>query len=367
MPIYEIATDHIRKIAETTFGAAGIKERADLQRLLRSQIDIISPDTLVISEEFCEWDESKRRIDLLGLDKDANLVVIELKRTEDGGHMELQALRYAAMISAMTFDKVIEVYGDYLKAAKSNLDPRTSVLGFLGWTEPNEDVFAQDVRIVLASAEFSKELTTTVLWLNECGLDIRCVRLKPYQDNGRVLVDIQPIIPLPEAQEFQIKIKEKQQRERQARTLTAQTIDETIFVQEMLQSRGANECAVAKRIIEWAKNQNLGLTFTKRKVVASFIPSVECGNDERSPITLQTGGKIYFQMTTLRKYPPFDDEMKRTALWERLNRIPNVSVDKGQMMGEPNILIGALSNDASLASFLETLTWVVSELRSSTA
>ena len=46
----------------------------------------IAPETLVISEEFGEWEDSRRRIDLLGLDKDARLVVIELKRTEDGGH-----------------------------------------------------------------------------------------------------------------------------------------------------------------------------------------------------------------------------------------------------------------------------------------
>ena len=34
---------------------------------------------------------------LLCIDREANLVVVELKRTEDGGHMDLQAIRYAAM------------------------------------------------------------------------------------------------------------------------------------------------------------------------------------------------------------------------------------------------------------------------------
>ena len=52
------------------------------------------------------------------------------------------------------------------------------------------------------SAEFSKELTTSVIWLNECGLDIECVRIKPYSDNGRILADIQQIIPLPEAEDY---------------------------------------------------------------------------------------------------------------------------------------------------------------------
>ena len=217
MPIYELTQTAIRKLGETTFSAAGIKERADLQRLLRSHIDVISPDTLVVAEEFGQWDESRRRIDLLGLDRAANIVVIELKRTEDGGHMELQAIRYAAMVSTLTFEKVVDVYADYLRRIGQEIDARTSILEFLGWEGADEDLFAQDVRIVLASAEFSKELTTAVIWLNEHGLDIRCVRMQPYDDSGRLLVDVQQVIPLPEAAAYQVQVREKEQRGRQER------------------------------------------------------------------------------------------------------------------------------------------------------
>ena len=217
MPIYEITQSAIRKLGQTTFGAAGIRERADLQRLLRSNVDVVSPDTLVVAEEFGQWDESRRRIDLLGLDREANIVVIELKRTEDGGHMELQAIRYAAMVSTMTFEKVVDVYADYLRRIGEEIDARTSILEFLGWEEADEDLFAQDVRIVLASAEFSKELTTAVIWLNEHGLDIRCVRMQPYDDGGRLLVDVQQVIPLPEAAAYQVQVREKEQRGRQER------------------------------------------------------------------------------------------------------------------------------------------------------
>ena len=214
MAIYEIHADQITGIAPTTFNSAGLKERSDLQRLLRKQIEIISPDTLVIDEEFGEWDESKRRIDLLGLDKDANLVVIELKRTEDGGHMELQAIRYAAMVSSMTFERAVEVYGRYLHKVKIEDDPRSGILDFLEWDEPDEEQFAQEVRIVLSSADYSKELTTAVIWLNNHGLDIRCMRMRPYMDGERTLLDVQQVIPLPEAEDYQVRIREKAKRER---------------------------------------------------------------------------------------------------------------------------------------------------------
>lgn len=183
----------------------------------------IAPETLVLAEEFGEWTDSNRRIDLLAIDKDANLVVIELKRTQDGGHMELQALRYAAMISAMTFRRAVEVYAEHL-GEESLTQAEGYILDFLGWDEPSEEDFASDVRIVLASAEFSKELTTSVLWLNDKGLDIRCIRMKPYQFEGKTLVDIEQLIPLPEAEAFQISIREKrhqQQRERVSNRDTA--------------------------------------------------------------------------------------------------------------------------------------------------
>ena len=217
MALYEVTTDNLTKISQTTFDQAGLRERTDLQRLLKKQIDVILPNTLVIAEEFGEWEESKRRIDLLGLDKDANLVVIELKRTEDGGHMELQAIRYAAMVSTMTFDRAVDIYERYLEANGSNTDARATILDFLGWDEPDEDYFAQDVSIVLVAANSSKELTTAVMWLNKRDLDIRCIRLVPYHDNGRVLIDVQQVIPLPEAAEYQIQIREKEQKERQER------------------------------------------------------------------------------------------------------------------------------------------------------
>ena len=131
--------------------------------------------------------------------------------------MELQAIRYSAMVSTMTFGKSIEVYSNYLNKSGQQTDAHESILGFLDWDEPDEDRFAQDVRMVLVSAEFSKELTTAVMWLNDRDLDIRCIRMKPYSDNGRLLVDVQQMIPLPEAAAYQVQIREKERKDKAER------------------------------------------------------------------------------------------------------------------------------------------------------
>ena len=220
MPIFQVSAHELTPIAETTFGAEGIMEREDLQRLLQAQISVLDERLMVIAEEFGDWLDSLRRIDLLCIDSEANLVVVELKRTEDGGHMELQALRYAAMISTMTFEQLVDTFARYKNKAVPDTDgAKAAILEFLGWDDVYEDQFGQDTRIVLASGDFSKELTTAVMWLIDRGIDIRCVRMKPYRmGDGTVLLDVQQLIPLPEVANFQTQIGVKKQAERQSRT-----------------------------------------------------------------------------------------------------------------------------------------------------
>jgi hypothetical protein len=220
MPIFKYTAGALMPIEETTFAAEGIMERSDLQRLLRDQINVLEDRLMVVAEGFGEWLDSRREIDLLCIDSDANLVVVELKRTEDGGHMELQALRYAAMISEMTFDQLVETFDRYRNEGRTDIEAsKTEILEFLGWSEVKEDEFAQDTRVLLAAADFSREVTTAVLWLRTHKVDIRCVRMKPYKmGDGTLLLDVQQLIPLPETSDFQTKIGLKKQAERQNRT-----------------------------------------------------------------------------------------------------------------------------------------------------
>ena len=224
MAIYKLEKEKKEKdkfspLTKTTFTDENITEK-QIQRLIREQIETVSEGALVISEEFSGWKESQRRIDLLCIDKEANLVVVELKRTDDGGQMDLQAIRYGAMVSTMTFDQVVEAHSSFLTTIDSTENAEQRILDFLGWSEPDEDSFAQDVRIVLASAEFSKEITSSVLWLNDKGVDIRCVKMEPYVDSvdgERIYIDIQQVIPLPETADFQVKVRRKKQMELQTK------------------------------------------------------------------------------------------------------------------------------------------------------
>ena len=217
MAIYRVSGSDALPVEETTFQAEGILERRDLQGIFKRSIGILVPDALVLAEEYGDWEDSRRRVDLLCLDRGARLLVVELKRTEDGGHMELQAVRYASMVSHMTFAQAVRAHQVFLDENGIEEDAQQRILDHLGWEEPREEEFASEVAIVLASAEFSKELTTAAMWLADHDIDIRCIRLKPHRFGEEVLMDVVQIFPLPEAADYRVRVREKEREERRSR------------------------------------------------------------------------------------------------------------------------------------------------------
>jgi len=124
MPLFEMTPEELVAVPSSTFADEKVLERADLQRLLRARIDAIAGDVLIVAEEFGAFADARRRLDLLGIDRAGCLVVFELKRTSDGGHLELQALRYAAMVSTMTFDDLVGHYEHYLASTEPEASAR---------------------------------------------------------------------------------------------------------------------------------------------------------------------------------------------------------------------------------------------------
>ena len=233
MAIYKMIgnKEGLEKIKPTSFGQEGVMERADLQRLLRDKPKVLEKGLLIISEEFGNWEDSNRRIDLLGLDADGRLVVIELKRGETGEHMDLQAIRYAAMVANMTYQQAVDTFQSYLegRAAADGGDDvapdeaESQLREQLGIAEDGSQTIQSDIpRIVLVSEGFSKELTTCVMWLNDswlstAGLDIKCVQLQLHRNGNEMLLETKTLIPLPEASDYRTRIAERKREERTQR------------------------------------------------------------------------------------------------------------------------------------------------------
>lgn len=221
MPIFEVRDGGLTKLDQSSLGAEHLWERRDLQAYLRMHLHQIegTSDLLVIAEEFADWADSKRRIDLLAVDRRGNLVVIELKRGSTGEHMELQAVRYAAMVSTLTLDQAAHAFAQFRSTtgeATTSDAARDLIIGHIDSDQPEED-FGRDVRIVLVSEDFSLEVTSAVMWLSAKGVDITAIRLSVHKLGDRVLLDFLQVIPFKGAEDYQVRVRNKEQSEQEIR------------------------------------------------------------------------------------------------------------------------------------------------------
>ena len=240
MAIYKMTQDmqELTEVLPTSFGEQGVLEREDLQRLLRDKPGVLEEGLLIVSEEFGSWQDSNRRIDLLGLDRQGRLVVVELKRGDTGQHMDLQAVRYAAMVANMTFQQTVDTFQDYLEKrskepdgepleedeAETRLRAHLETQGL-----DNQAIQTEMPRIILVSENFGKELTTCVMWLNDSwmqgtGPEIKCIRLQPHLNVGEILIEATVVVPLPEASDYRTQLRDREQETRSEKSARVQHV-----------------------------------------------------------------------------------------------------------------------------------------------
>jgi hypothetical protein len=214
-PIFLVdpATRNTVAVWPTTFFELNVKERQDLQAWLMNRTDVLGEPLLLITSEFDRFDKSDRRLDLLLLDKNARIVVAELKLDASGTLADQQAIRYAAFCSTMTMDDVLDLY-----ARTSGASADAATQGICEFLQVQDlPRINGEPRVMLVAGSFEdQELTTTVMWLRKFGVDITCVEVTPYRypgDEQRILLIPKTLIPLPEAREYQVSVERKEQAE----------------------------------------------------------------------------------------------------------------------------------------------------------
>lgn len=205
----DIEDKQISKLAPKTFIELGLLERFDIQEWIAGSPEILGEDLLVVAKE--HELPSRIRIDLLAVDRNANLVVIELKRDESGSAVEWQAIKYASYCSNITTEELFAFYAQYLQSDTEEAQSRIEEFIDGELSELN-----QGQRIILVAREFHSDVASAVLWLRDYGVDITCIRLRPYVDldNG-LFVNPDIITPLPEARDYIERRENKRREEKQ--------------------------------------------------------------------------------------------------------------------------------------------------------
>ncbi len=207
-------TNAITAVSAKGFGELGFKERAHLQEWIAKCPECLGEELLVIQKEFDGFDETRERLDLLALDKAGNVVVIENKLDDSGRDVVWQSLKYAAYCSSLKTAQIVEIFQSYL-SRNGGGDARKVISDFLE-KEEEEDVILNsgiDQRVILVAANFRREVTATVLWLLQHGLRVQCMRATVFDSAGELFLNVEQIIPIPEAEDFMIGMAEKEKEQ----------------------------------------------------------------------------------------------------------------------------------------------------------
>lgn len=207
----DITGKRLTKLDPKKFLDIGAKERFDIEEWIAKSPDVLGEDLLVIQKELPL--PSGIRLDILAIDRDANLVIIELKRDLSGCDVEWQAIKYASYCSNFISTDIFSYFAKYL-GSEENIDIAKEKIG--EFIDEDLDNLNQNQRIILVAREFHSDVISAVLWLRDnYEVEIKCIRLQIYEDeNGGLFLNPEVIIPLPEAEDY---VERKQVKEKESR------------------------------------------------------------------------------------------------------------------------------------------------------
>ena len=200
-------------LEKKSFSELDLSERNDLQEWIADNPYILGERLLIIQKEFAGFSDTKERLDLLALDENGNLVVIENKLDDTGKDVTWQALKYVSYCATLTKDEICDIYQKYLGDGSLAKDKISEFYDEQDYESIRLNPGDGDQRIIFVAANFRKEVTSTVLWLRDHGVDMKCIKVTPYQHGDNLYLDAEQILPIQDIGDYQIKLSAKKQED----------------------------------------------------------------------------------------------------------------------------------------------------------
>jgi len=134
--------------------------------------------------------------DLLGIDKDGNLAIIELKKGKTPREVVAQLLEYAAWANDLSEDKLRDIASNYFVKIGIEKDIETQ---FLETFEAEEfPPLNRMLRLFIAAEEIAPSVAKVCRFLRQVyGVDVNCIKFTIYQtESGEILVNSEAYVGL---------------------------------------------------------------------------------------------------------------------------------------------------------------------------
>ncbi len=297
-------------------------------------------------------------VDHLFLDQDAVPTIVEVKRSSDTRirrEVVGQMLEYAAnVVLYWPVDSLQELFEETCQSREH--EPQDVLAHFLGgaedqetfWQRASTNMKAGRVRLVFVADQIPAELRRIVEFLSaQMSLaQVYALEIKQY-----VGQDLKTLVP----RVYGGPIKP-------IRPPTPGW-DEPSFFADLIKRHGEAAADVARRILVWAESCQLRIWWGRGAKEGCFIPMLDVGDKPHHLFSVWTFGKVAVEFVWMKTQFPFDADVKRKELRNRLNDVPGVNISLDKIGAEPSVSLAALKDGAALQKFLEAFDWAIQEIR----
>ena len=149
-----------------------------LENLLKDNIDILEEGWLVIGNQIPT--DLKKRLDILCIDSDGNLVVVELKKDKTPREVTAQAIEYAEFVSRITVPELSVIYRESFDG-KDLSDAYNEKFGM----HLNESDFNPRIKMVIVATEMDSSTERIIKYLRSFKIDINILFFRIFQEGKK--------------------------------------------------------------------------------------------------------------------------------------------------------------------------------------
>ena len=304
-------------------------------------------------------------LDHLFVDQDGIPTLVEVKRSTDTRirrEVVGQMLDYAANAVAYwpletirsSFQRTCEnrslnseqVLREFLSEAMSDVE------GF--WRSVKTNLQAGRVRMLFVADQIPTELKRIVEFLNQ-QMDpgeVLAIELRQYTSQG-----LRTLVPRVFGQTAEAE-------RRKNVSPKGETWTEDRFF-EALKTKGDTTVAIARKILQWSKDNMSWIYWGRGLQFGSFAPGLDYGEHSYQPFAAFTSGQVNIYFQYFRTRPPFESEEKRLQLLALLNSFLPKKLPAEAINRQPGISMADIAKGEMGQTFLKAFDWFIDEIKKS--
>ena len=164
-----------------------VSKEAEIENFIEKNPEILEKDLFIIGRQI-ETSDGKI-VDLMGLDKNGNIVIVELKKDNAVRKVISQVLDYAVWAEELTYKDL-----NSIAKAKHLKNHNTLMEKFQDWTSEVETDFNQIQKLYVIGEKIDSRTEKLARYLRRNGIEIFCIEIDFHELDGQRVVDKRDIV-----------------------------------------------------------------------------------------------------------------------------------------------------------------------------